>query len=100
MMLLLTVVICFFLFVWILIYAEEYENKKRDAALDNFKKRWKQEMMVRYRVYITHATGSVRVRTISGDNFSEVMDDALEQAIREENSFPDKIIIREDIIYL
>lgn len=91
---------CFITFVWLLVYVQECEDRKQEIDFYNSKKSWKREMTIRYRAYITHDTGSIRVRTISAETFSEAIDDALEQATKEENSFPDKIVIKEDIIYL
>lgn len=97
MKLLLIVIICFFLFLWPLIVAEQYENRKHDSA---FRKKWKQEMMIRYRVYITHNNGSIIVRTLAGDNCSDILDKVINSSIKEEGDSPNRIIIKEDVIYL
>ena len=83
-------------FIIIYLYVCKLDNAKN---YDEYKKWKRTEMRIRYRIHIT-CNDVIIARTFTGDNFSKVIDDAIDYSLKEAGDFPDVIVLVKDVIYL
>ncbi len=65
----------------------------------NFREWKERSTMIKYRVHIT-CKGVIMARTFEGDNHSDILNKAIDYSIKEEDGFPDVVILTKDVIYL
>ena len=93
---LLFIAIILFFLLWLACVIEEKINAH---SYDKHRKWERTIMRTKYRIHIT-CNGIIMAKTFTGDNFSKVLDKAIDYSLEEADDFPDVVVLVKDIIYL